>query len=111
MPGKGYGWYEAWLCEMVFTFLLTYVVMCVATTKVYPQMSQYFGFIIGSCVTAGGWAIGAVSGGSLNPAVSTGLALTDLLKGGGLLNWVAYSTFELLGAVAAAVVFSVTHRA
>jgi len=110
-PGKGYGWYEAWLCEAVFTFLLCYVVMCVATTKVYPKMTQYFGFIIGSCVTAGGWAIGAVSGGSLNPAVSTGLALTDLIKGGGLLNLVAYSTFELLGAVAAAVVFSVTHRA
>merc|ERR1719262_992170 len=57
-------------CEIVFTFVLCYVVLCVATVK--KPSEDMFGLAIASCVTAGGYAIGAVSGGSLNPAVSVG---------------------------------------
>merc|ERR1719329_738379 len=71
-PGKGYDWMHAGVAEIFFTFLLCFVVLSVATIQ--QPLSEYFGLAIGSCVTAGGYAIGAVSGGSLNPAVSFGIA-------------------------------------
>merc|ERR1719329_129446 len=79
-PGAGHTWISAYFLEMVFTFLLCFVVLSVATVE--NVLHQYFGLAIGSCVTAGGYAIGAISGGSLNPAVSTGIALSSLLGGG-----------------------------
>jgi len=102
-PGKGYGF-----AEIVFTFLLCYVVCCVATVKSNP-LTQYFGLAIGSCVTAGGYAIGAVSGGSLNPAVSFGISVCHMVNGGGIVNAVAYSIFEILGAAIAGGLFMFTH--
>merc|ERR1719329_234338 len=80
-PGKGYNGYQAGIAEMLFTFLLCYVVLSVATAR--SPLSEYFGLAIGSCVTAGGYAIGAVSGGSLNPAVSVGISSAHILSGGG----------------------------
>lgn len=110
-PGKGYGWIEAWGYEMVFTFLLAFTVLCVATTKDAAAYSNVFGLCIGSCVTVGGYAIGAISGGSLNPAVSLGIALTGLMNGGGIFHCIFYMIFECLGGVLAAVLFKVTHPA
>ena len=63
-PGKGYGWAEAAVAEILFTFFLVLVVLSVATVE--SPLSEYFGLAIGSGVTAGGYAIGAVSGGSLS---------------------------------------------
>merc|ERR1719316_2264161 len=65
-PGKGFGFGHAAVAEIVFTFVLCFVVLCVATVK--EPSKDMFGLAIASCVTAGGYAIGAVSGGSLNPA-------------------------------------------
>lgn len=107
-PGKGYGLAQAAFAEIVFTFLLCYVVCCVATVKNSP-LTQYFGLAIGSCVTAGGYAIGAVSGGSLNPAVSFGISVPHMVNGGGILNAVAYSIFEIVGAGIAGGLFMFTH--
>lgn len=107
-PGKGYTLGQAAFAEIVFTFLLCYVVCCVATTK--PGLSQFFGLAIGSCVTAGGYAIGAVSGGSLNPAVSFGISVCHAVNGGGgLLNAILYTIFEFIGAGIAAGLFMFTH--
>ena len=69
-PGKGYGHGEAAMAEIVFTFVLCFVVLSVATTK--DASKDVFGLAIASSVTVGGNAIGAISGGSLNPAVSFG---------------------------------------
>jgi len=102
-PGKGFSWTQAAVAEVVFTFLLCYVVLSVATTK--APLSEYFGLAIGSCVTAGGYAIGAISGGSLNPAVSFGIAVS----GGTPLNAIYYSVFEIFGGVLAAGIFMSTH--
>jgi len=104
-PGKGYGWAEAGVAEVMFTFMLAFVVLSVATIK--SPLSEWFGFAIGSCVTAGGYAIGAVSGGSLNPAVSCGIAISHAAKGGEdlVMNCVIYSVFELIGGALAAAVF------
>mmetsp|Transcript_111723 Transcript_111723/g.360612 ORF Transcript_111723/g.360612 Transcript_111723/m.360612 type:complete len:246 (-) Transcript_111723:147-884(-) len=107
-PGETFGWVEVAIAEAVFTFVLCYVVLCVAvsaTTKA-PVM---FGLAIGACVTAGSNAIGAISGGSLNPAVSFGIVAADMIKGGVIVPFLAYSLFECIGAVAAAGVFKVTH--
>jgi aquaporin Z len=108
-PGKGHGWPQAAIAEIFFTFLLCFVVLSVAT--VTSPLSEYFGLAIGSCVTAGGYAIGAVSGGSLNPAVSIGISSAHVLGGGAFVNCLAYTVFELIGGAIAAGVFKATHVA
>jgi aquaporin Z len=107
-PGAGHTWISAWLAEMVFTFLLCFVVLGVATVQ--ETLTNFFGLAIGSCVTAGGYAIGAVSGGSLNPAVSCGIALSSLGGGHGIFHMFAYFFFEILGGLLAATMFKITHE-
>merc|ERR1740138_1623822 len=65
--------FAALWAEMLFTAILCYVVLGVAA---HPRTAnkEMFGLAIGSCVTVGGFAIGGISGGSLNPAVSWGLS-------------------------------------
>jgi len=101
-----YKWHQALLAEFVFTFVLAFVVLSVATVK--NALSEYFGFAIGMCVTVGGCAIGKVSGGSLNPAVSFGISISHLMNGG--LGWpcLIYSVVELAAGAAAAGVFQLT---
>merc|ERR1719213_5946 len=106
-PVAPYGWSAALQGEFVFTFVLCFVVLSVATTK--TGLSHFFGLAIGSCVTAGGYAIGGVSGGSLNPAVSTGISAARIIGGGHFYNCLIYSCAELAGAAAAAGVFYATH--
>lgn len=109
-PGAGYSWVQAAVAEIFFTFVLCYTVMCVAVVDVKSKaLGTYFGLAIGSCVTAGGYAIGAVSGGSLNPAVSFGIAFAHLVNGGGLIYAAAYTLFEFCGAAMAAAIFANTH--
>merc|ERR1719321_1589406 len=67
-PVAPFGWPAAACAEIAFTFVLCFVVLSVAT--ITASSKDMFGLAIGSCVTVGGYAIGAVSGGSLNPAVS-----------------------------------------
>merc|ERR1719163_1757924 len=106
-PQPGFNWGHAAVAEIVFTFVLCYVVLCVATVK--APSKDMFGLAIASCVTAGGYAIGAVSGGSLNPAVSFGIATSNVLNGGKFYNCLIYSFVEFVGAGLAAGVFHVTH--
>merc|ERR1719446_54228 len=108
-PGAGHGLEQALMGEFAFTFLLCLTVLGVATVKSSPQ-PQFFGLAIGSCVTAGGFAVGNVSGGSLNPAVSAGLAISNcIISGGPVANMFSYGFVEFLAGVVAAGVFSVTH--
>jgi len=100
---------QAWIAEFIFTFLLSFVVLSVATVK--TPLSEYFGLAIGACVIAGGLAIGSISGGSLNPAVSTGLAFSDRINGGPMMHCFSYSCIEILGGAMAAGIFVVTHPA
>jgi len=107
-PGAGHTWFEACTAETVYTFFLCYVVLCVATVK-KPPTSQMFGLVIGACVTTGGYAIGALSGGSLNPAVSVGISTSHILGGGNFWHCLVYSLFEIFGGVFAALLFRITH--
>jgi len=107
-PQPGYKWGQVAIAEIIFTFVLCYVVLCVAVSSKTKSTSM-FGFAIGSCVTVGGFAIGGISGGSLNPAVSMGIASSQILNGGMFYKALIYSVFEFIGAAAAAGVASVTH--
>lgn len=107
-PQPGFGWGHVAGAEIIFTFVLCYVVLCVATTK--ESSKVMFGLAIGSCVTVGGFAIGAISLGSLNPAVSFGIDTSRFVRRGGFWwHCLVYSAFEFVGAVLAAGVFRITH--
>jgi len=129
-PQEGHLWGEAFLAELLFTSLIAYIVLAVVTTN-YSSPNFYFALAIGSCITAGGFAVGTISGGAMNPAVAFGIATegnikmvahaaedtaTTTMVGAVAMsgprpwaNCLSYSCFQLLGGVLAAAVFHVTH--
>jgi len=104
-PGT-YSWNQVVIAEFMFTFVLAFVVLSVATVK--NPLSEYFGFAIGMCVTAGGVAIGKISGGSLNPAVSIGISSSHIIGGGDGWPCLVYSLIEVVAGVVAAYAFALT---
>lgn len=108
-PGEGFGWKGVAIAELVFTFVLCLVVLGVATTEKNPG-PQFFGFIIGMCVTVGGLAIGKISGGSLNPAVSMGIATSRKVVGGGTFSpGLTYSALECFAGLLASIFFRILY--
>ncbi|CAJ1383991.1 unnamed protein product [Effrenium voratum] len=99
-------WPQVVIGELLFTFLLAYTVLCVVFAS-RTKTSHMFGLAIGSCVTAGGFALSGVSGGSLNPALSLATALP---WGKGLGAAAVYCIAELLGGLVAVGAFQVTHQ-
>lgn len=103
---------NASIAECVFTFVLVFVVLCVATVK-NQNSSWSFALAIGSCVTAGGFAIGGISGGALNPAVALGITVAGVPSSSfameGLKNFGLWLAVELVGALLAAGVFRLTY--
>ena len=87
--------------EFLFTFALAWVVLNVATAKATAGNS-YFGLAIGFTVLAGAFAVGHVSGGAFNPAVTFGAMILGMLPWAKL--WL-YLVAQLLAAGAAAWVF------
>ncbi|MCU1655347.1 MAG: permease, glycerol uptake facilitator [Pseudonocardiales bacterium] len=79
--------------ELLFTFALCYVVLNVATSKSQTGNS-FFGLAIGFTVLAGAFAVGGISGGAFNPAVSLGAAA------GGLFAWSTLWVYIVVQAVA-----------
>ena len=98
---------QALVGEFIFTFLLCFVALSVATGK--NKLVEYFGLAIAACVLAGGTAMGPISGGSLNPAISAGLSFTDSTNGGTLEHFVSYSSVQFLGGAFAALICRQTH--
>jgi len=103
-----YSWSQATIAELLFTFVLTFVVLSVGTVKDPAQYSQYVGLAVGMCVTVGGFAVGKVSGGSLNPAVSIGISSSNLLNGGSFWSCLVYTLVELAAGSFAAFIFNLT---
>jgi len=96
-----FGWREVAMGEAMFTFMLCYVVLSVATTRL--PLTQNFGLAIGLCVVAGGNAIGNVcSVACLNPAVAFAIDHRSHA-------WLYFTAFELAGALASVVLFWLTH--
>jgi len=106
-PGAGHSMMSVAFAEIIATFVLCLVVLNVAASK-GGKSNHMFGLAIGFCIVAMGNAIGAVSGGSLNPAVSIGLDASSAMKGGAVGNSAMYSLYELVGAAAAFGAYKVT---
>merc|ERR1719252_421970 len=83
-PGAGFGWWEALLAEVLYTFMLCFVVLNVATASKNAG-NQFFGLAIGFVIVAGGYAAGNISGGAFNPAVALGIDISS--KGLGYYGW------------------------
>ena len=66
------------IAEILFTFLLVFVILNVALNK-NLKGNQIYGLAIGLTVTAGAFAVGNISGGVFNPAVSFGPSLFSFI--------------------------------
>lgn len=108
-PQPGYKWAQVAVAEIIFTFILCYIVLCTAVIE-KTKSNSLFGLAIGSCVTVGGFAIGSISGGSLNPAVSMGIASSQIMNGGMFYKALIYTVFEFVGAALATGVATITHE-
>jgi len=90
--------------EIFYTGLLVFAVL---NTAVRDAGNQYFGLVIGFCVIVGGVAVGGLSGGNFNPAVTLSLFFGGLIHGH-YHEWVAaliYPASQLAGAALAAGAF------
>src|ERR1700704_5486273 len=101
MTLSGHTVVAAFVVEMLFTFALCYVVLNVATSKSHPDNS-FYGLAIGFTVVAGAFAVGAISGGAFNPAVSLGAAVMGMFAWPTL--WI-YLVAQALAGIAAGVTF------
>ena len=108
-PAPQAGLVTVLLCEGLFTFALSLVVLNVAIDDA-TSGNSYYGLAIGFTVMVGAFAVGGISGGVFNPAVGTGPILVDALAGDGAFDqlWI-YWAGPLLGGVAAAGVFDIQH--
>merc|ERR1719287_331146 len=100
-PAKDFNIVSAGLAELLYTFMLCFVVLNVAVAKKNAtEGGQYYGLAIGYVIVAGAYGAGAVSGGCFNPAVAVGIDVSSAHLG---IGWcLVYTVFELLGAAAAA---------
>eukprot|EP00929_Paragymnodinium_shiwhaense_P081975 TRINITY_DN4300_c0_g2_i1.p1 TRINITY_DN4300_c0_g2~~TRINITY_DN4300_c0_g2_i1.p1 ORF type:complete len:235 (-),score=37.45 TRINITY_DN4300_c0_g2_i1:209-913(-) len=72
-PVGRYSWETAMCLEALYTAVLVYVVLGVTSTAL--KGNHFYGLSIGFTVTASAFAIGGISGCSLNPAVSFGASM------------------------------------
>src|SRR5690625_2175967 len=96
--------WAALLAELIFTFALCYIVLHTATSK-DSAGNSFYGLAIGFIVTVGVVAVGGISGGSFNPAVTFGLLLSGVFAWKFL--WV-YLIAQVLGGVLAAYAYKAT---
>ena len=64
--------------EILFTFLLVFVILNVALNK-NIEGNQYFGLAIGLTVAAGAFSVGDISGAVFNPAISFGASVYSFI--------------------------------
>jgi aquaporin Z len=105
--GEGYTYAQAFFAEFFGTFLLAYVVLCVALVR--NPLKEYTAFAIGGCIIAGGYGFAPLSGGVLNPAIAIANGLLSLALFT-TATPILYVIAEVLGGCAAVVVFKfLTH--
>lgn len=93
----------AFLVEALFTLILVYVVLNVATSK-DTAGNSFYGLAIGGVVFVGATTVGSISGGGFNPAVALGLSVSGHFAWSSL--WL-YFVAPIVGAVIAAILFRV----
>merc|ERR1719324_2076312 len=94
----------ALVCELLYSIILIYVVLNVATIDV---QTQYSGLAVGFTVVAAAVAIGSVSGCSLNPSVSIGCLFVAAARHGysEVRFWALYTLTPFLAALVATAMF------
>merc|ERR1719313_2301318 len=94
----------ALVCELLYSIILIYVVLNVATIDV---KTQYSGLAVGFTVVAAAVAIGSVSGCSLNPSVSIGCLFVAAARHGysEVHFWALYTLTPFLAALVATAMF------
>ncbi len=65
------------VCELIFTFALVYVVLTTATSA-KTAGNSYYGLAIGFTLMAAAYSIGSISGCAINPAVAIGITIMKL---------------------------------
>lgn len=110
-PGHGYGLGSVCIAEVLFTAALVFVVLSVATTA-QDEGNWYFGLAIGFTVMAAAFAIGPISGCSLNPAVTFGVFFSNFLHTGYLRVslWLLYTLSSLFGSLVAVMFFQIVRE-
>jgi aquaporin Z len=93
------------LAEALFTFALVFVVLNVATAK-GTEGNSFYGFAIGFTVVAGAYAVGSISGGAFNPAVTVGGTIMNIFALGNI--WI-YLVAQIAAGAAAAFAFRYLH--
>lgn len=92
-PGRNASVTSVFLVEILFTFLLAFVVLHVAATK-KTKDNHYFGLAIGFTLMAGAFAGGPISGGVFNPAVALGPFFFDFPN---IASYLTITVIYLLG--------------
>lgn len=105
-PGPIYTQLGAMMAEMVFTTIVIVVFLSVTTVDT-DHHNSYYGLAVGFCFMASSMCAEAVSGGVLNPAFATGLAMVDLMfnSSDSLDDLWIYWAGPLLGSGGASLVF------
>lgn len=118
-PLGTYHWSGVIICEMIFTMLLSYVVLAVCTTKpscyTVTKQNFMFAFAVASVICGGGFSVGVISQGCFNPVVAFTITIESLVSHNqqtpaewwGKFIW--YWLAECLAAALASVVFFVSH--
>eukprot|EP01083_Nonionella_stella_P018270 50960_1 len=78
--GDDVSYLQALLAEVIFTFILCFVVLSVATNP-KVENNNYYGLAIGLVVASGAITVGGISGGAFNPAVAFGLSISSGFSG------------------------------
>lgn len=99
---SGHAMTAAIIAEFVFTFILCFVVLNVATSKDHPSNS-FYGLAIGFTVAAGAVAVGGISGAVFNPAVGIAGATLGMMTG-------TVAVIFLIGQLLAGVVAGIAFR-
>ena len=105
-PVLGDSIYPIFFSEIIFTFLLVFVILNVAT---HPNLkgNSFYGLAIGLTVMAGIFSVGPISGAVFNPAVALGPSIIDIVTGNGISHYFLwyYIVFPLIGSILAVLSF------
>mmetsp|Transcript_88337 Transcript_88337/g.274584 ORF Transcript_88337/g.274584 Transcript_88337/m.274584 type:complete len:241 (-) Transcript_88337:151-873(-) len=82
-PGQGYNKFDVFIVEALFTAALVIVVLSLGASRGRDTNYTCFPLAVGFTVMAAAFAVGGVSGYSLNPAVAFGVNVTDWMSAGG----------------------------
>jgi len=109
-PQPGFNEGQVFVAEMIWTFALVLVMLNSATTK-SQSSNSFFGLAIGFTAMSGGWSIGNISGGALNPSLIAPIIIRAGIDGtSARFIWI-YIIAPLLGGALSSAMFRMTNTA